>query len=154
MRRGEIITGVFLILLSIAVWFNSAKFVSGARIIRTLSPAFYPRLLALCIVLCAVLLIVKASRAPEGGGAIPWGQWHKVLMGSIIMVFYAFIFEDLGFFPATWISLVVMMRMLRVSWWNICIVPSAFLLFVYIFFVKIIGLRLPMDFLPVIFNSV
>jgi len=63
MRRGEIIVALFLVAVCVAAWISSAGFVAETAMVRTLSPAFYPRVLVAGLTFCAILMLVRAYRS-------------------------------------------------------------------------------------------
>ena len=154
MRQGEIVIGIILFIISLVVIIQSSAFTEAVTMAKTLSPAFYPRLLALCLMICSILLVLNALRVSTRiKPKISWGKWHSGLLFLALMLFQYFTFEKLGYFPSTFITLASMIYLLKLPLWKSVLVSACFLLFVYVFFVKIVGLRLPMEFLPMIFRS-
>ncbi len=151
MRRGEMLIALSMIGMSIAAWISSSSFVAETAMVRTLSPALYPRLLLVGISFCAVLLLVRAFRGRTGEGAVAWGQRYKVPLATGVMFLQVFTFEELGVFPSAWIALMLLMWITRVPLRMRLLVCSGFLVFVYLFFILLLRLRLPMEFLPTLF---
>ena len=155
MRQGEIIISLFLIGFGVTIWISSAGFVSEtsmASMNRTLGAAFYPRLIVGCIVFCSTLLLVRALRARSSQGAIVWGRWYSVPIAVGVMLFQVLTFEELSWIPSAWLTLFMLMRMTRVQLWKSLVIPSGFIIFVYLFFILLLQLQLPTEFLPTLFG--
>ncbi len=150
-RQGEMFIGWFLILLSVAVWVGSASFEAGTGMFKTLSPAFYPRIVAGMIAFCALLILIQYYRGSIAGGAAVWGNRRKVFLCFAVMFLQVFTFEELGFFPSAFMSLLLLLIILRAKLLKSILITSGFILFVYIFFVWFLQLQLPMEFLPTLF---
>ncbi len=148
MRRGEILIALFLIVVSVAAWISSAGFVAETAMVRTLSPAFYPRLVVGGIIFCALLMLVRARHARTREATVAWGQWYKVPLAAGAMFLQVFSFEELGVFPSAWISLVLLMWITRVRLRMNLLISTGFLVFVYLFFVLLLQLKFPTEFLP------
>lgn len=154
MRRSDIVISLFLILISVAIWVNTAHLKSGIEEFETIMGAgTYPRFLALGIasVAFAMLIaraVVRPSRKRE---TISWGSWYKVFLGAAIMFAQAFLLEEIGYFASSLICIAVLMWILSVSCWRSIIFSAAFLFFVYLFFFQFIGIRLPvkLPFIPI-----
>ncbi len=64
------------------------------------------------------------------------------------MAFQVISFEELGFFPSIWIGLTAFLVALRVSLTTGAMVATGFVIFVYFFFIRLLQLQLPQEFLP------
>ena len=151
MRQGEIIISLFLIAVGIAVWISTANFVSEtsmASMNLTLGAAFYPRLIVGCIVFCSILLLVRAFRARTSQISIAWERWYNVPVAVGIMLFQVVSFEELSWVPSAWLTLFLMMRLTRVKLWKSLAIPLGFIIFVYLFFILLLRLQFPSEFLP------
>jgi len=154
MRRGEIIIGAVLILLSIGIWIESAPFSTGTGIFKTLSPAYYPRILGVLTgILGFLLMVISLMRPKEESKAVSWGNWPRVLLGVGLMFFQAFTFDMFGYFPSAFIVMTLMISMLKVKLWKSGLITCGFLVFIYLFFVQLIRLQLPMEFFPILFSG-
>jgi hypothetical protein len=153
MRRGEIIVALFLVAVCVAAWISSAGFVAETAMVRTLSPAFYPRVLVAGLTFCAILMLVRAYRTRTSEITVAWGQWYNVLVASGVMFLQVFTFEELGCFPSAWIALFLLMRITHVPLGKSVLISSAFLVFVYLFFVLLLKLQFPMEFLPTLLRG-
>jgi len=61
-RKADIITGVFLMVLAAGVMIEAGTYAQRGVQIEYFGPAFFPRILAVSLMLCAGLLIVNAVR--------------------------------------------------------------------------------------------
>ena len=152
MRRGDIVIGGLLVLLSVAVWVGAASFEAGTAMVKTFSPAYYPRFVAGTIAFCAILNMLRSYRTPADGIAAEWGNWRKLLHCTVVMTFQLLTFEEAGFFPSTWVSLTLLLWILNVRPVRCILISSGFVLFVYLFFVRLLQLQLPMEFFPAFFG--
>ena len=153
MRQGEIIISLFLIGVGVTIWISSAGFVpetSMASMTRTLGAAFYPRLIVGCIVFCSTLLLLRALRARSSQASIVWDRWYTVPIAAGVMLFQVLTFEELSWIPSAWLTLFLLMRMTRVRLWKSLVIPTGFIIFVYLFFVLLLRLQFPTEFLPML----
>lgn len=151
MYRGEIIISLFLIAVGITVWVSSAGFVpetSMASMNLTLGAAFYPRLIVMCIVFCSTLLLVRGLRARSSKVSVNWDRWYNIPIAVGIMLFQVLSFEELSWIPSAWLTLFFLMRLTRVKLWKSLAIPFGFIVFVYLFFVLLLRLQFPTEFLP------
>ena len=152
MRPGEIIISLFLIGVGVMVWISSLGFVpetSMASMNRTLGAAFYPRLVVGGMVFCSVLLLLRALRAPGSSqSAVVRRRWHAVPLAAGVMLLQVLTFEELGWIPSAWLTLFLLMRMTRVKFWKSVVIPVGFIVFVYLFFILLLRLQFPTEFLP------
>lgn len=147
MRGGEILVALVLLALSIAGWIISDSFKPETAMVRTLSPAFFPRVLLVGISLCAVLMIAKNVINPAET-EMNWGLWYKIPLVVAVMFFQVLLFEVIGALPSTWICLVLLLLITGVRFSTSLIVACGFLLFVYVFFILLLRVPLPMEIFP------
>ena len=62
MRKADIIAGIFLMVLAAAVMIEAGSYAQRGVQIEYFGPAFFPRILAISLFLCAGLLVVNAVR--------------------------------------------------------------------------------------------
>lgn len=151
MRQGEIIISLCLIAVSAAIWISTAGFVpetSMASMNRTLGAAFYPRLVAACMFACSLLLLLRALRVSAGTASVSWNRWQAVPLAAAVMLLQAATFEELSWIPSAWLTLFLLMRMTKVRWWQSLAIPAGFIVFVYLFFILLLRLQFPTEFLP------
>ncbi len=151
MRQGEIIIALVLMGVGVSIWISTAGFVpetSMASMTRTLGAAFYPRLIAGCMAFCAALLLLRALRNRSSATPVDWHRWYSVPVAVGVMLFQVLTFEELSWIPAAWLTLFLLMRMTRVRLWKSLVIPAGFIVFVYLFFILLLRLQLPAEFLP------
>lgn len=150
MRIGEIVIGAALMVVSAGVWIVSGDFEMGSTLVgnKTLSPSYYPRLLAVGIGVCAVLLMCGSLSPRKDAEEVTWKRGATMALCMGAMAFQVISFEELGFFPSVWIGLTAFFVALRVSLATGAMVATGFVVFVYLFFVRLLQLQLPQEFLP------
>ena len=153
MRKADIIIALFLLLICVAIWVNTAHFKGGIEEFDTMGAGTYPRFLALGIAsfACAMLISRAAVRPSRKRETVSWGSWYKVSLGAAVMFAQAFLLEEIGYFTSSLICIAALMWILSVSWWRSIIFSAVFLFFVYLFFFQFIGIRLPvkLPFIPI-----
>ena len=147
MRGGEIIVALILLALCIAAWIISDSFKPETAMVRTLSPAFFPRVLIIGICLCSLFLIAK-NLVNQSSSEINWGLWYKIPVVAAVMFLQVFLFEHIGALPSAWICLVLLLLITGVRLTMSLIIACGFLVFVYIFFILILRVPLPMELFP------
>lgn len=147
-KGGEILVALFLIVGSILGWVETAKFEVEPGMVKTLGPAFFPQILFTGIALLAIALIIQTARTTPATDMVQWGYWYKVPLAAGVMLFQALAFEELSTFVAVGISLPLLLWVAGVKFKNIFLVTASFLIFVYLFFVLLLRVPLPMQFLP------
>jgi putative tricarboxylic transport membrane protein len=146
MKLNDTLSGLLLLVLAIAVLFNTAAYpaIPGQQI----GPAVFPRLIALALAACALLLIVRGRGAP-GEPWIVLGAWlrspyhrRNFLVTIGCLVFYLLAAEKLGFLPTGVLILSVMFWALSVP--RARILPLALLITLLIHTVFYKALRVPL----------
>lgn len=146
MKLNDTLSGVALLALAIAVLFNVSDFpqVPGQQV----GPAVFPRLIALGLAACALLLIVR-GRAASGQAWVVPGAWIKssyhrrnFLVTVGCLVFYLLAAEKLGFLPTGVLILASMFWSLSVP--RARILPLALLITLLIHTVFYKALRVPL----------
>ncbi len=147
MKVNDAISGVLLLILSLAVLWNVSSYptIPGQNV----GPAAFPGLLAALLLVCSLILIVRGLRER---GVQPWvvlgswmtSPWHRrnffVTLGCLL--FYIFASNDLGFIPCAIIVLAAMFWALDVRPVLILPVAVGMTLLVHMIFYK--GLRVPL----------
>ncbi len=149
-KGGEIIVALSLIVASIFGWIETTNFNVETGMVKTLGPAFFPQLLLAGIALLSVALIIQSVRMTPAAGPVEWGYWYKVPLAAGAMLFQALAFEELSAFVAVGISLPLLLWIAGVRPKNIIFVTASFLIFVYLFFILLLRVPLPLQFLPTI----
>ena len=148
MRGSEIIVALVLLVLCVFGWVESNSFKPETAMVRTLSPAFFPRALLIGLAICSLLMIVKNILYHSTHPPLNWGLWYKIPIVVLVMFLQVVLFEELGALPSAWICLVILLLISGVSFFRGLIISFAFLLFVYVFFILLLRVRLPMELFP------
>ena len=149
-RGGEIIVALFLIFGSILGWIETTNFEVEPGMVKTLGPAFFPQMLFAGIILLSIALILQALFTASATETISWGYWYKVPLAASVMLFQALTYEELSTFVAVGISLPLLLWIAGVKPWNILVVTVSFLIFIYLFFILLLRVPLPLQFLPTV----
>ena len=148
MKGGEILVALVLIGFCILGWIETTNFDVEVSMTNTLGPAIFPQILLGGITAGSLFLIVQAMRDKLDRGNVKWGKLSKVFVAAGAMLFQALTFEELSTFVAAGITLPTLLWIANVKPKAILGVTIGFLLFVYVFFVLILRVPLPMQFLP------
>jgi hypothetical protein len=148
MKGGEILVALVLIGFCILGWIETTNFDVEVSMTNTLGPAIFPQILLGGITAGSLFLIVQAMRDKLDRGNVKWGKLSKVFLAAGAMLFQALTFEELSTFVAAGITLPTLLWIANVKPKAILGVTIGFLLFVYVFFVLILRVPLPMQFLP------
>ena len=147
MKFNDALSGLLLLLLAVAVLVNISGFptIPGQNI----GPAAFPGLLAWLLLLCSVLLIVRALRASVRPPLIELGAWirspyhvRNFVITTGCLLFYIFASEFLGFLICAFAILCTMFWALKVR--GRLIVPIALGVTMLIHTVFYKGLRVPL----------
>lgn len=147
MKFNDVLSGAALLALALAILFNIQSFpnIPGQNI----GPAAFPGLLASLLAGCAVLLMVRAWRAPEPRQWLVLGDWlnsayhrRNFLITLACLLFYILGSERIGFIPCAIAILVTMFWALQVR--RRLIFPIAILVTLVIHTIFYKGLRVPL----------
>jgi hypothetical protein len=142
MRVGQTLLGVGLLALSGFLIWQTRAFPPAPPGIPV-GPAGYPRAVLLFIAGLSVLMILQAWRA-TAAEALHFAGRRYALGSVILFAVYVKLVALFGYFPATAAYLPATLCLLRVRRLGPILVTSlGFILFVYLFFVRILGLPLP-----------
>ena len=111
MRLNDALLGALLLGLAGWVWWLTTFFPAFPG--QAYGPNLFPRLLAVGIALCAVLLVLRGLRA--GGGLVTFDSWlrYPVRLVSFLAipgaaVFYILVSDPLGFIPTAFLMLLAL----------------------------------------------
>lgn len=149
LRGGEILVALLLIAVSILAYIETYNFVAELGMVKTLGPAIFPRILLGGIVILSLGIIVQAVRS-KGTDTVSFGPLHKIPLATCVMLFQALTFEHLTAFVSAGLTLPTLLWIAGNKPKTIIVVTASFLLFVYVFFILILRVPLPMQFLPTI----
>ncbi len=113
MKKTDIGVGVALILLSVLVFVQAGTYAKAT--IYGYGPDFYPRILAVAMIVCGLILILQAARgkALEPTESIDPKGFVQMLLSIGLCIGYLFLMQVIGFAMATMVFLFVMMLFLR-----------------------------------------
>jgi putative tricarboxylic transport membrane protein len=146
MKLNDTLSGIALLALALVVLFNTAGYpqVPGQQV----GPAVFPRLIALALAACSLLLIVRGRAAAGEPWLVP-GAWLKspyhrrsFLVTIGCLVFYLLAADKLGFLPTGALILAAMFWSLSVP--RARILPLALLITLLIHTVFYKALRVPL----------
>ncbi len=147
MKFNDAISGILLLLLAVAVLVNVSTFpnIPGQNI----GPAAFPAMLAWLLLLCSVLLIVRAWRSSSRQPLIELGAWMRsgyhlrnFLITIGCLLFYIVASDFLGFLICAFVVLCTMFWALQVR--PRIIAPVAFFVAFLIHLIFYKGLRVPL----------
>jgi putative tricarboxylic transport membrane protein len=143
-RTSDRRVGIGLALLGLAVFWSARAFpaVPGQK----LGAGFLPTLVGLGLVLCAVALIVRSTRAAAYAGetAQPRSEHFGssfVIIGSVIA--YILFAERIGFLLIAPVSLIAVFLALRVKWSHAILWAIGGTIVVHVAFYKLLRVPLP-----------
>jgi len=142
------------IIVLAAVYYHATSQIPVLDIGDPLGPRAFPRLLVVCLLATAALLLVEILKArfrrlegaadatADAGGH---GRRHILLIGAVVVwtALYFAVFEPLGYLAATAVYLFAMMAWLhRGHWMANALTASLFTLGSYVLFVKVLTVNL------------
>ena len=140
MNRWDRITGYILLIIGVATAWSSVHLSMGK--FKHPGPGFLPFGLAFLLIFLSLLLIF--SRWKRGSPSTPfWPHraWLRPLLGVLILAFFAFIVERLGFIITTFIFLIIWMGVIeRLRWrtiFSISIGTTGALYLIFGFFLEV-----------------
>ena len=141
---SDVVIGIALIVLSVAVIIGAGSFPEAARRLPVLSAV-------LLIVLSAVLIVrslLRTAAEKKKGGAVPalfpWKTTKYALITFALTGLYIFVMERVDFFVATVLFVPVMMIFMRVKKKTVIILCTAGItLFCWFMFVNQLNIRMP-----------
>lgn len=145
--------GLFCIALAVVIYAASAGFPSLATGGSELTgPAFYPRVLALVLILCGVLQVISGFRNQSSESAPGLEKLRTALSSSgavnVLMVcgailFFIYALEDVGFLVTTSFVLCTLMWRFGVPWKRNLFYSAVLVTVVYLVFGKLFTVDLP-----------
>ena len=154
MRINDAITGVFIILLSYFVIYESKSFPALPGV--PYGPGLFPTLIAYIMMLGGVILIFKGVKTFKVQGWYELDEWAKkrksyITLGLIfsVLLFYIFFSERLGFIPTSILILSTMFLWTRgkSNFLSSLVISVSFSLIIFFVFGKIMRIPLPIGIL-------
>jgi putative tricarboxylic transport membrane protein len=153
LRSAEILTGVLLAVLGIALFLAALKIPGTAA--QRLRPGTAPALLSLTLVLVSLLLVLSAWRRRAAEKPIAWPEpagMARVAVTTVATAGYFLALEPLGFPAASALFAGLLCWYLgRVRWWVSVATGVAAGLLLQLGFIRLLGLGLPQGILENLF---
>ena len=114
MKTGNWMAGLFLLLLSSAIWILTSSF-PPSDIANTPGPAFFPRLVALIMAVLTVLMLLENVRKNDKSMLFDWAS-PGIVRNSLLFVLsavYCGLLSYIGFLILTPICLLIMMLIMQ-----------------------------------------
>ena len=147
MRRADLVAGTGLLVFSVFYFERSFAISTGLASDR-LGPAFFPRVLAVLLTLLALVLIVRAASDrsdPSPQSPVRTGRLVAVLA---LTVGWAILLPELGFLVVTPFLMAAVIWVLGLHRWRPIVgVALGATLVLYLVFVRILNVLLPMGLL-------
>lgn len=126
MRKADIITGIFLMVLAAGVMIEAGTYAHRGVQIEYFGPAFFPRILAIALILCAGLLVINALRkqALRRVEFIDRRGFGRLALAIAVGIVYWLAVDYTGFLIGSPIFLFVLMTVLGARSWLQRIVTS------------------------------
>jgi putative tricarboxylic transport membrane protein len=143
----DIVAGILLILFSLWVIAEAQEFRAAAERFRGISPALFPTLLSICIILLALLMIIRGLRK-----GYHWDfaldlrkKYFYLTLGLVVAtIVYGLTMEFLGFFLVTFLySLLLIIWMRGAPPFRAAIIAFAATGLIYLVFHKLMLVPFP-----------
>lgn len=149
MRANDTIVGFVLIVLALTMIALTASFPAFPG--QKYGPSLFPRVLGSGVIICGILIIMQGLRARRAGA--PWTEiapwvtdpWRMTsfLLVPVILLFYIFTAEAVGFIPIAIAFLGVMFLWLGVRPLHAAIIAPVATLVIFWFFATMLRVPLP-----------
>ena len=150
MKFNDAVWGGLIALFGVALFAHVQSFptIPGQNV----GPALFPGIIAVALVVCGVLLVVRGVAARRHAGSA-WAevpvwlrsrpQWLGFVVLVAVNVFYLLAVERLGFVIVAFFYLLALLRVLAVPWPRACLVSLVMALAVHTAFYKLLKVPLP-----------
>jgi putative tricarboxylic transport membrane protein len=140
-NKSDILAGLFLLLLGIAVTIRSIAYQLGTA--HEPQPGLFPFLLGLFLIVLSTILILNAGRGHSTGMSAFGNLWRPaILVGGLVI--YVLITNFAGYVISTTLLAIVTLRVMDTKkWW--VVVGSSLLIAIgsYVLFDRLLDLPLP-----------
>lgn len=126
MRKADIVAGIFLMVLAAGVMIEAGTYAHRGVQIEYFGPAFFPRILAVALILCAGLLVVNALRkkALRRVEFIDRRGFGRLALALVVGIGYWLAIDYTGFLIGSPIFLFILMTVLGARSWPQRIITS------------------------------
>jgi putative tricarboxylic transport membrane protein len=147
--KNTMITGVLFLGLAVGAFIESMRLPFGS--VSTPAAGFFPAVLAVLLAITSLLACVDALR--RGDNSVARAEkltWKKLLLTIGSLLFFAFVFERLGYLVATFLFIIFLLRAVEQKSWALAIaVGLSASVGSYLIFGLLLGAPLPAGFLQI-----
>ncbi|SHI87644.1 Tripartite tricarboxylate transporter TctB family protein [Geosporobacter subterraneus DSM 17957] len=149
MRKADIIGGLMGVFISAFVFYESSKFPED--IVMKIGPSYFPRILAMGLLLVSGILILQAymgkSKKPAEKFDIKEPGIQRAGIALLSTIVYCMILDKVGFIPSSILYLVFLMYLLeKRNYVKMTMISTAVVVGIYIIFKTILNITLPSGF--------
>ena len=140
-KTGDLLAGLFLILIGIAVIIGAMGLRIGTP--TEPQPGFFPFVSATILIILSLILLIQAFRGSSTGIQVFGELWRPVLL-TVGLLFYSIVLDLLGYVVSTIVLSAVILRVLDSrTWWKVAAVSLALSIGSYVLFDRFLGVTLP-----------
>jgi putative tricarboxylic transport membrane protein len=143
MKRAYLITNILWLALACLVAYESHRL--GVGTLVGPGPGFIPFGAAIILGVLAVVAFFQTIFGSDCSlNCFKRGDILKILLVNAVLVVGVLLWELLGFIPVTLLLLIFMFRVLKpIGWGRVVLAAVLTMAFIWVLFVKFLGLRLP-----------
>jgi len=147
MRRATIIAGIFLLGISIGIYFVIIPWQIQYQRSTNLSPAFWPKFLMILLMIFSSILIYKNLKKEPSGEKIfdlSKSTLIRVFALPVLVLIYTHALELFGYLVSTTVGLAIMLMYFGLREFKMIIpISLGFPLLIYWFFEKVLKIAMP-----------
>ena len=154
MRKLNIITGLLFFVFGLAIFINTFFFKQTLISDNYLGAAFFPRLIAVCMMLFSAFLIFSGIKVPKDPQkeaseiqALFNTEMLRPALGAVLLLIYLPLIQILGFFFTTLLLFVGILRLVKVKTLSYYIIAPVFVGVIYGIFRYVFLVQLPEGFI-------
>lgn len=152
MRRRDVISGIALLALALAILFEAGRLPFGG--LSSPRPGFFPLILAIILAIFSLLLLgqaIKEEREKEASPFLPGTRnWKRLGLAIGALFAFGLFFESLGYIISNFLFIAFLLRAVeRQKWWLVVVVAFSTSLVSYLIFGLLIKAPLPAGILPI-----
>lgn len=154
MKKANIVSAIIGMLFSLAAFLKTLTFKKFTNV--PVGPEFFPRILAAALFICCLILLITSILKKEEKGKeekaptiSPLNKdMQKCLLGLLIIVVYALLWNVIGFIIATPVAVFLMIFILgRRNYLTMAIISVAATVVIFCAFKFLLQIEMPMGFL-------
>ena len=145
MGKTDIFVGISMLAFSMTAYIFTLPFPGGESVADGLGPAFFPRLVIICMLLIGMIILLQGLFTLKDAVHLDLriSDLKSPTLLLIITFGYAISMYFLGFFSATPVFLMGAMIIWRVSWHKSIFIALGLTIILYVFFKLILRIPLP-----------